>query len=332
MRRADPLFHFRLTPTLLLLLDASAADGRALVRRAGLPDNALTGPCTAPLSAVRTLLELAAERVGDDVGVRLADAMQEGTYDTAELLVRTAPTLGIGLDALSRYAALINPVGRFEVRTTAERVELHYFVSGIPDALGPHMNAYTLAYVVEAIRRRAGTPPLEVVDAWLPHGGRSARSTPLDALAARVGCPVGLRAGTLGFAVTRARAEQPLASADPVVFRYLERQAEERLRALGTRSFAATVAEVIETTVGLAHADLASVAKHLASTARTVQRRLEDEGTAFRDVLDQVRQRHAERLLGAGMPPGRIAEVLGFAEVRSYRRALKRWAEAGREA
>ncbi len=323
MRRADPLFHFRLTPALLQLVGASTEDARALVRRAGLPDAALTGPCTAPLSAVRLLLDLAAERAGEDVGVRLAEAIPEGTYDTAELLVRTAPTLLAGLTALSRYAALINPVGRFEVASRASVVELHYFVSGLDDGLGPHMNAHTLAYIAGALRRRSAAAPLPIVDAWLPR----AHGAALAALARTAGCPVRTRTRTLGIAVAREVAERPLASADPVVFRYLERQAEERLRLLGDRSFVAVVAEVIETTVGLAHADLEAVAKHLASTARTVQRRLEDEGSSFRAVLDQVRQRHAERMMGAGLPAARIAEVLGFSDPRSYRRALKRWSE-----
>jgi AraC-like DNA-binding protein len=318
MGRADPLFHFRLTPALLDLLRLPAAERRAWVEKSGLPEDALGGPCTAPLSAVRTLFELAAAHAGEDVGLRLAQAVPEGTYDTAELLVRTAPSVRSGLAALSRYAALINPVGRFEVRAARGRVELHYFVSGLGDGLGPHLNEYTLGYIVGSIRRHAGPTP---IDAWLPQGRRRG----LARLEAHLGCAVRPRAGTLGFAIAAEAAERPLASADPVVFRYLERQAEERLRLLGDRSFAATVAEVIESTVGLAAADLERVAKVMASTARTVQRRLDDEGTSFRGVLDQLRQRHADRMEESGLAPGRIAEVLGFSDLRSYRRAKQRW-------
>lgn len=325
VRRADPLFQFRLTPTLVHLLGLGPAEARAAVRRAGLPESALHGPCTAPLSCVRALLELAAARVGEGVGVRLAEAVPEGTYDTAELLVRTAPSVAEGLAALVRAGALINPVGRFELRTADDTLELHYDVPGCRDALGPHMNEYTLVYILRALGRVV-RGPLAPVAAWLPHRARQPRPHVAEA----VGGGVRFGATTLGFALTSAVAARPLASADAVVFRYLERQAEARLAQLGARTAVATVAEAIESAVGLAEADLPRVARHLATTARTLQRRLGDEGTSFREVLDQVRQRHAERLMVAGLPSARVAEVLGFSDTRALRRALSRWTREGR--
>ena len=325
MRQADPLFQFRLTPTLMRLLALSPAEARALVRRAGLPESAVHGPCTAPLSCVRALLELAAARAGEGVGVQLAEAVPEGTYDTAELLVRTAPSVAEGLEALVRAGALINPVGRFELRAPGDRLELHYDVPGCRDALGPHMNEYTLVYILRALGRVV-RGPLAPVEAWLPH--RARRERPDVAIA--LGCPVRFGAATLGFALTATAAARSLASADAVVFRYLERQAEARLAQLGARTATATVAEAIESAVGLADADLARVARHLNTTARTLQRRLGDEGTSFRDVLDQVRQRHAERLMVAGLPSARVADVLGFSDTRALRRALARWTREGR--
>lgn len=325
MRQADPLFQFRLTPTLVQLLALSPVEARALVRRAGLPESALHGPCTAPLSCVRALLEAAAVRAGEGLGVRLAEAVPEGTYDTAELLVRTAPSVAEGLAALVRAGALINPVGRFELRTPGDLVELHYDVAGRRDGLGPHMNEYTLVYILRALGRVV-RGPLAPVSAWLPH---RTRGEPVE-VAAAVGCPVRSGAATLGFALTAAVAARPLASADAVVFRYLERQAEARLAQLGARTAVATVAEAIESAVGLAEADLPRVARHLSTTARTLQRRLGDEGTSFREVLDQVRQRHAERLMVAGLPSARVADVLGFSDTRALRRALGRWTREGR--
>jgi AraC-like DNA-binding protein len=325
VRQADPLFQFRLTPTLVRLLALSPAEARALVRRAGLPESAVHGFCTAPLSCVRALLELAAARAGEGVGVQLAEAVPDGTYDTAELLVRTAPSVAEGLAALVRAGALINPVGRFELRAPDGRLELHYDVPGCRDALGPHMNEYTLVYILRALGRVVHGP-LAPVAAWLPHRARRERPD----VAVALGCPVRFGAATLGFALTTAVAARSLASADAVVFRYLERQAEARLAQLGARTATATVAEAIESAVGLADADLARVARHLATTARTLQRRLGDEGTSFRDVLDQVRQRHAERLMVAGLPSARVADVLGFSDTRALRRALARWTHEGR--
>ena len=59
---------------------------------------------------------------------------------------------------------------------------------------------------------------------------------------------------------------------------------------------------------------------------RTFQRRLEDEGTRFRALLDQTRTERAESLLGD--PACSLSEVgchCGFSEQASFSRAFKRW-------
>ena len=59
---------------------------------------------------------------------------------------------------------------------------------------------------------------------------------------------------------------------------------------------------------------------------RTFQRRLEDEGTRFRALLDQTRAERAESLLGD--PACSLSEVgyyCGFSEQASFSRAFKRW-------
>lgn len=120
-------------------------------------------------------------------------------------------------------------------------------------------------------------------------------------------------------------ADRPLGSSDRVTYGFLERQAIEYLRSLGAGTVAALVAGVIEKQVGLGDVDLPFVAKRLGMTARTAQRRLEAEGTSFREVLDHVRKRTAERLLATGADKGRVADMLGFGDTRSLSRALVRW-------
>lgn len=323
MSRGDPLFIFRLSPVVLGLLGRSTREQKALLSRCGLPESAAVGTITAPLSRVRQLLDEAAMRseLTQPFGLALALAAPEGTYDTAELLVRTAPSLREGLGALARYAALINPVGRFEVRLPRTGLELHYFVPGARDVLGIHLNEFTIAFMIQAISKVTRTP-LKLRRSWFAH--RDARHR--AALSEHFGCEVELGASTCGFAIDRATADAPLRTADPVVFDYLERQAEARLEALGQRSYAAVVVDAIENRVGFAGADLERVARALGATGRTVQRRLDEEGTTFREVFEDARKRRSEAMLGTGASNAQIAEALGFADTRSFRRAFRRWA------
>jgi AraC-like DNA-binding protein len=57
-----------------------------------------------------------------------------------------------------------------------------------------------------------------------------------------------------------------------------------------------------------------------------MQRRLGELGTTYQDVLDDVRQRAARRLLtNTDYGTGEIAFLLGFEEVNSFMRAFHAW-------
>ena len=61
-------------------------------------------------------------------------------------------------------------------------------------------------------------------------------------------------------------------------------------------------------------------------TERTLQRRLADEGTTFREVVDEVRCDRASALLRD--PDVRVADVayaVGYDEVTSFTKAFRRW-------
>jgi len=72
--------------------------------------------------------------------------------------------------------------------------------------------------------------------------------------------------------------------------------------------------------------DMEAVASELHQSSRTLRRRLEDEGTSFRLLQDEVRQALAEELLGAdGIRLEEIAERLGYGELSNFIHAFKRW-------
>ncbi|MDU4255139.1 AraC family transcriptional regulator [Pseudomonas sp.] len=68
------------------------------------------------------------------------------------------------------------------------------------------------------------------------------------------------------------------------------------------------------------------VAGDLNMSSRTLRRRLSEYGTTFEALQEQVRRARAMSLLSnPEMPIERIAEALGYSDVRGFRRAFKRW-------
>lgn len=72
--------------------------------------------------------------------------------------------------------------------------------------------------------------------------------------------------------------------------------------------------------------DMEAIAQQLHLSSRTLRRRLLDEGTHFRLLLEEVRQTLAEELLATGgLTLEEIAARLGYAEVSNFIHAFKRW-------
>ena len=111
-----------------------------------------------------------------------------------------------------------------------------------------------------------------------------------------------------------------LATAQPLADAALrERTGEAPAAALSSRVAARLAATLPRGT------DIAEVASALHMSGRTLQRRLEEEGTRFSEVLDRVRLDLARAELGTDKPLGEIALRLGFVDLAAFSRAFKRW-------
>lgn len=71
------------------------------------------------------------------------------------------------------------------------------------------------------------------------------------------------------------------------------------------------------------------VCRALGISPATLRRRLAEEGTSFRELLDGYRQDYFERLSAAGSSQDQIAASMGYSDSRSLRRARNRWVTSG---
>ncbi|MEM9070522.1 MAG: helix-turn-helix domain-containing protein [Myxococcota bacterium] len=68
----------------------------------------------------------------------------------------------------------------------------------------------------------------------------------------------------------------------------------------------------------------ADVAQQLSLTTRTLERKLQEEGTTFREVRSHVQESLARELI-AERPLKELAYLLGFGDARAFARAFRRW-------
>ncbi len=73
-------------------------------------------------------------------------------------------------------------------------------------------------------------------------------------------------------------------------------------------------------------AGIADVARRLNTSARTLSRKLREEGAGFAEIRDALRAALARRYLAdRALPVSEIAWLLGYLEVSSFTHAFRRW-------
>lgn len=88
----------------------------------------------------------------------------------------------------------------------------------------------------------------------------------------------------------------------------------------------ARVRRVLAEVLGTPQMQLGEVARRLAMSERNLQRHLRRMGASFRDLVDEVRRDQAREMLkDPSLDFGDIAERLGYEQVSSFNRAVKRW-------
>ena len=275
-----------------------------------------------PAAAMIELARGAVELTGDpDIGLRAAQAAEMGDYDVLEYAASSASTVKEAAAILMRYVALVNDgievTLDFDgglVRTKiASEVELNRAAAD-----------FQLAAFYVAAKRTLGDA-LVLREIWHRH----AQPANLEGYREVYGDDAVLRFAEPreGFVVESDVVELELPAADPKLHHVLRRHAEQLLANLpkvqttGTR-----VRNAILETLSSGQVSAESVARQLHMSRRTMTRRLEEEGTSYKELLDGVRRQLAVGYLTeTSMGVGEVAFLLGFSQGPAFHRAFKRW-------
>lgn len=94
---------------------------------------------------------------------------------------------------------------------------------------------------------------------------------------------------------------------------------------LESHAFVDIVRERIRTLLPRGQSNIEAVASALHMTSRTLQRRLQDDGTTFRALVDASRRSILLDGVERNATPDEIMRHAGYSNQRAFRRALKRW-------
>ncbi|WP_162932212.1 AraC family transcriptional regulator [Solimonas sp. K1W22B-7] len=299
-------------------------DVAPLLALAGLDEAALDEPGrTIPAETYVQLWQQAEKLSGDTrLGLHVGEVVRPGKYGVLGYVMMSCETLGESLLRQLRYQDLVGKSGRSELVQGGDRCELRWH-SQMARA-SPHVGEEHVASWVAFARWILGAPGRDPIEVQFEHPAPADTSEHQRLFR----CPLRFGQPHTAVAFEAGLLKLPLRDKNPEMRSLMDRHAEMLLaqQVQGETEIEQEIREAIARQLADGVPPIEVVAAQLKVQPRTLQRRLSQAGSNYKDLVDDVRRRQALRYIEdprLNLPE--IAFLLGFSEQSSFQRAFKRW-------
>jgi AraC-like DNA-binding protein len=236
-------------------------------------------------------------------------------------LMLSSASLGAGIARVARYQRVLSDVPWMEMLEEGDptRIRVGALMGGAEfQALHSEYLAAFIPRVMSWISEVAIVPH----EVRFRHEARGVHSEYASVLR----CPVHFGAAHSELVFRQAALTRSSLHAEESIARLHEEHAERLLARRGEGELSFRVRCLLSEYLESGETSLASVARRLGMSARSLQRRLAEEGTSFRSLLDELRREVAREYLERNrVPIAGVAHLAGFSDVSAFTRATTRW-------
>jgi len=275
-----------------------------------------------PLDVHERLLEHFCQHSGDPLfGLNAARFVLPNSWNVLGYITMNCATLGDAMSRIMPFEKLVGDMGTSRIEMAAGHVQLIWSCRHRRPDIRRHLVENVLASWLLYARWIADTL-LSPSAVWFEHP-RPAEAS-LSQYETFFGCPVLFQQPCSALVAPVSYLQLPLRQADAQLLRTLEEHAMDLMASLEEAPLALQVKNALRQLLKEGLPRKEQVADLLAMSARTMQRQLQQAGTSYQQILDDLRQELAEHyLLHSDLPIHDISHYLGFTEQRSFHRAFK---------
>jgi AraC-like DNA-binding protein len=314
--------HFRVPGGLPAKLREAGIHIPTLLRNAGLAPGLLDQPrilvTTEELFALWRGIGQASPNPA--IGLELATESKPEHFDPIALAALSTGTFGEAMRQVARHKQLSCPEEILHETDDEEwAIQFRWLLAN--DAEPEVLTDLCFAWVLNIARHGTGTrmSPLRLE---LARPRAYAR-----ALERHFGCPIVFGAARNAIVFRASDAARIFVTRNAELLAMLAPQLDEELkRHQGQDTFAERVRSTIQKTLAGRRPKIQDIAGELHLSARTLQRRLQDDGSSFQQVLEEARHQLARHYLNNSvLELNETAYLLGYEDANSFVRAFRTW-------
>ncbi|WP_240415993.1 AraC family transcriptional regulator [Paenibacillus periandrae] len=292
-----------------------------VVRKARLPLTIIKESTAVSAEQYFKIWQAYSDLVGDTANgiIKLVTVFETTQYPPTVLATYHARDYRDALNRMARYKQLCPPES---LRITEDgdycTIELEWMHNEQPGP--PVLVGTTLAFLLELGRRGTGQS-INARSVEFSHAMGDVK-----ALEAYFGCPIRIGAADNRLTLHRRDLDRPFISYNKELLEILIPVLDRTLNEQSSRSIPETVKWILKRSLTGGPLDIRTVSNEMGMSDRTLQRRLTDEGTTFKQLLTQARHEQArEYLADPKFDIKEVAFLIGYEDQNSFYRAFRLW-------
>lgn len=314
--------YFRMSGRLALRLEELGVSVAAVLRHAGLAPNLFAQTRVLVNTAQLFAFWRAVGEVSRDaaIGLKLAEETRPERFHPSAIAALSTENFGAAVAHMARYKQLTCPEEMLStVEGDAWTVRFRWLLA--VDAEPPVLVEYCFAWLQTIGRHGSGMPvsPLRIEVVQTREHVRT--------LERHFQCPVVMNAAANAIVFRASDAVRPFRTRNAELLDMLAPQFDRELeRVTEADSWMERVYRAIQERLTGNRPGIEEIARDLHMSARTLQRRLQEEGLSYQKVLDEARHKMARYYLGNSvLELNEAAYLLGYEDASSFVRAFRMW-------
>lgn len=314
--------HFRFSGGTFTKLEELGIRASAVLRRAGLPQKFVDQPRVLLNTEEFFALWRAVSEISGNpaIGLLLGTENKTERFHAVGLAALSSENFGSAVDQMARYKQLTCPEEILQKKDDKEwSIQFRWLLAD--EVEPPVLNDCCFAWVLSIARHGTGTrlSPKRVEFAQpRPH---------LKTIERHFGCPVVCGAAKNAIVFRTTDGQRPFVTRNAELLAMLAPQFEEELKQQnGEQDFAEQVRGAIQQRLTGRRPTIEHIADALHVSTRTLQRRLQDQGSSFQRALEEARHQLARHYLNNSvLELNEAAYLLGYEDGNSFVRAFRTW-------
>jgi AraC-like DNA-binding protein len=261
------------------------------------------------------------------LGLYLGEKITPAILGMIGYLMQSSHTLYEAIVQLAKFNDLHSTMMKYEIVEAGDTIEVRYHPAMVWIYKYPESVRQSIELAMSGLLtffRTLSSRPISLLKAELKHRERNTRE--YDKIFKGI---IVFNAERYALTFKRSDLLTPVASFDKSLFTRFGDILDKKLQSLHAQEkFSDQVRQVILTAFKGNSPSVEVIAAHMNMTVRSIQRRLKDEDTTYREIAGKFKKELAEIVLtDSKFSVSQVSTLLGYSDASALRKAMKRWSE-----